>query len=94
MKPVFEWDNEKAVSNFRKHRVSFNEATTIFLDPFSITIVDPQHSENELRYVDIGLSEQGRLLLVVYTERNEKIRLISCRLATQMERKLYEEGIS
>jgi uncharacterized protein len=92
MKPDFEWDDEKATSNFKKHKITFEEAATVFLDPFSITIADPDHSENELRYVDIGRSEGDRLLVVVYTERNSKIRLISCRQATYRERRLYEEG--
>jgi uncharacterized DUF497 family protein len=92
MKTDFEWDDEKEKSNFKKHRISFDEATTVFLDPFSITIDDPDHSQDEERYIDIGRSERGRLLVVIYTERDTRIRLISCREATQVERKLYEEG--
>jgi uncharacterized DUF497 family protein len=94
MKPDFEWDDEKEKTNFKKHGVSFGEATTVFLDPFVITFDDPDHSVDEERYVDIGRSERGRLLAVIYTERNRKLRLISCRQATQAERRLYEKGSS
>ena len=76
----------------KKHIVSFDEAITVFLDPFSITIADPNHSVDEQRYIDIGSSDKGRVLVVVYTERLSNIRIISCRKATPSERKLYEEG--
>jgi uncharacterized DUF497 family protein len=66
---------------------------TVFNDPFSITIGDPDHSANERRYVDIGASDRGRVLVVSYTERGRRIRLISCRKATRRERRQYEEGI-
>jgi uncharacterized DUF497 family protein len=69
MSLTFEWDEQKAEQNLRKHQVSFEEAKTIFGDPFSITIPDPEHSASESRYVDIGYSSQGQLLVVVYTER-------------------------
>lgn len=92
MKPNFEWDEEKAKANLKKHRINFDEATTVFSDPFSITIPDPDHSVGEERYIDIGSSDKGRLLIVVYTERGTNIRIISCRKATLTERKLYEEG--
>lgn len=93
MKPTFEWDEEKAIANQRKHRVSFEEARTVFGDPLSITLSDPEHSDEEHRYIDIGRSSQGRILVVVYTERRSKmIRLISSRRATQWERRIYEEG--
>jgi len=88
----FEWDEEKAKTNFKKHRVSFDEAMTVFLDPFSIMISDPDHSVDEQRYIDIGSSDKGRVLVVVYTERRSNIRIISCRKATPTERKVYEEG--
>lgn len=87
---LFEWDNRKAESNLRAHGVSFHEATTIFGDPLSITISDPDHSSAETRFVDVGLSHVGRLLVVSYTERGNRIRLISARLATRNERKQYE----
>jgi len=92
MKLTFEWDEQKAQENFNKHKVSFDEAKTVFLDPLSITILDPDHSVNEERFVDIGTSGNGQVLVVVYTERGSNIRLISCRKATPFERKKYEEG--
>ncbi|MBI2556643.1 MAG: BrnT family toxin [Planctomycetes bacterium] len=92
MKLNFEWDEEKAKANLKKHKVSFDEATTIFIDPFSITIPDIDHSMDEQRYIDIGSSGNGRVLVVVYTERGSNIRIISCRKATLSERKHYEEG--
>jgi uncharacterized DUF497 family protein len=92
MKLNFEWDEEKAKTNFKKHRVSFDEAMTVFLDPLSITVSDPGHSVDEQRYIDIGSSDKGRVLVVVYTERRSNIRIISCRKATPTERKLYEKG--
>ncbi len=92
MKPNFEWDEEKAQANLRTHKVSFDEATTVFSDPFSITIPDPDHSTDEERYIDIGTSDKGRLLVVSYTERGANIRIISCRKATPTERRRYEEG--
>lgn len=90
MKLLFEWDEEKAKTNIKKHGISFDEATTVFLDPFSITIPDPNHSVDEQRYISTGNSDKGRVLLVVYTERRLSIRIISCRKATPMERKQYE----
>ena len=92
MELTFEWDEDKARENLRKHRVSFDEAKTIFWDPFSITIPDPDHSMDEERFVDIGASVNGHVLVVVYTERGANIRLISCRRATPFERKKYEQG--
>ena len=92
MKLSFEWDEEKAKANLKKHRVGFDEATTVLIDSFSITIPDPDHSVDEQRYIDIGISDNGRVLVVVYTERGSNIRIISCRKATPSERKLYEEG--
>lgn len=88
----FEWDEEKARINLKKHKVSFTEATTVFSDPFSITIPDPDHSVEEQRYIDIGSSYKGGILVVVYTERGAaNIRIISCRKANLSERKFYEE---
>ena len=86
----FEWDERKAAGNLKKHKVSFDEARTVFSDPFSITIDDPEHSADEFRFIDIGSSSYGTILVVSYTERN-KIRLISARKATKTERKTYEE---
>ena len=96
MKIVFEWDEQKARANLEKHRIGFEEARTIFADPFLVTFVDELHSKKEERFISIGLSERNRVLLAVHTEREEKdetiiIRIISCRKATQTERKHYEE---
>ena len=89
---VFEWDSEKAIENERKHGVSFDEALTVFADPLSRTIADPDHSGKESRFLELGLSRHGQLLVVVFTERNDRIRIISARLATNSERRHYEEG--
>jgi len=88
---TFQWDESKANANLKKHGVSFDEAKTIFNDPFSVTIDDPDHSIDENRYVDIGLSSKGRLIVVSYIERNGRIRIISGRKATRRERKDYEK---
>ena len=88
---TFEWDEEKSKRNVRKHGVTFEEAKTVFNDPFAITIADPDHSAEEERYLDIGLSVKERVLVVWYTEREENIRIIGCRRATPSERKTYEE---
>jgi len=88
---IFEWDEIKEKENFRKHRVSFADAEAVFYDPFSITIPDSPHSSKENRYIDIGMSEKFRILVVVYTERGDRIRIISVRRATRAERKNYEE---
>ena len=80
--------------NLKKHKVSFDEATTIFIDPFSITIPDIDHSLDEQRYIDIGSSDKGRVLAVIYTERGLNIPIIGCRKATLSERKRYEKGSS
>ena len=93
MELTFEWDEEKGLLNRKKHGVGFDEAKTVFNDPLSITIADLQHSGNEDRYIDIGLSVRGRLLVVSYTERESNIRIISCRKATKSERKTYEQAI-
>ena len=87
---TFEWDEKKADDNLRKHGVSFDEAKTVFNDPFSVTIHDPDHSRGEQRYIDIGLSSKGRLIVVSYTERGEKIRIINSREATKKEEREYE----
>jgi len=90
--PLFEWDEDKAASNFRKHQVSFTESATVFNDEFIATMLDPNHSGMEERFIAIGLSVKSRVLVVSYTERGEKTRLISCRKATPAERKQYEKG--
>ncbi len=89
----FEWDEEKAEINLKKHKVDFQEAKSVFGNPFSITIDDPDHSKEEQRFIDIGISASGKLLVIVYTERENKIRIISCRKATPAERRKYEEQI-
>ena len=88
----FEWDENKALKNLSKHRVSFEEAKTVFNDPLYIDFYDPDHSEDEKRYLIVGQSSQGRLLIVSYTERRDSIRLISARELTRTEREVYEEG--
>jgi hypothetical protein len=87
----FEWDPEKARANVAKHGVSFEEATACFRDPLSVTILDPDHSEGENRFVLTGQSSTGQLLVVVHTDRGEAIRLISARRATRRERQAYEQ---
>lgn len=87
----FEWDEKKAVFNLSKHGVSFEEAMTVFDDPLYVDFCDPDHSDDEHRYLIIGRSQQGRLLIVSYTERADSIRLISSRELTRAERNVYEE---
>ena len=91
MNSTFEWDDHKAQHNLRKHKVSFREAITIFHDPLVATIPDPDHSADEERLIAIGHSSRNRLLVVSFTERGNRIRIISCRRAEPIERKLYEE---
>lgn len=88
----FEWDPKKAAANLRKHGVSFDEAATVFQDDLSLSGDDPDHSLDEERNITFGVSSSGRLLVVSYTGREGRIRIISARLATRSERKLYEEG--
>jgi uncharacterized DUF497 family protein len=88
----FEWDPTKAAANLSTHRVSFDEAKSVFDDQFYVDFYDPDHSDEEHRYIIIGESQQGRLLMVSYTERNDTIRIISSREVRPAERKEYEEG--
>ncbi|MEB3229055.1 MAG: BrnT family toxin [Synechocystis sp.] len=88
----FEWDEQKARSNLAKHGVSFKEAQTVFDDPLYIDFYDPDHSETENRYIVIGVSSVGRILLVSYAEREGSIRIISARQGTRQEIKVYQEG--
>jgi uncharacterized protein len=88
----FDWNPEKAEANFRKHGVSFREAASVFADPQSVSFPDDLHSANEERWIIIGHSSQLRILLAVYVERSEVIRIISARKATRSERRQYEEG--
>jgi uncharacterized DUF497 family protein len=87
----FEWDTKKAAGNVKRHGVSFKEAAAVFGDPFAFTFNDPDHSLNERRFITIGFSEEGRLLIVAHADRDDAIRIISARETTRAERKLYEE---
>ena len=86
----FEWDSEKATENLRKHRVSFDEATTVFFDPLSMTVPDPDHSIGERRFITMGASSGGRLLVVAHTDSGSTLRIISARSASASERERYE----
>ncbi len=88
----FEWDPDKAARNLAKHRVAFSEAATVFGDPLAITFFDPDHSDEEDRFLTFGTSVDGRLLVVLHTDRGSRNRIISARVATRRERKVYEEG--
>ncbi len=89
---LFEWDADKALANERKHGISFEEASTVFADPLATTIYDPDHSDDEDRYLSLGLSSENRLLVVSFTDRDERIRIISARVASRRERKQYEKA--
>ena len=88
----FEWDPVKDAANLAKHGVSFSEASTIFGDPLEVTIPDPEHSEDETRFLSVGISTESLLLLVAYPEREGRIRIIHARVAAAKERKGYESG--
>ena len=88
----FEWDENKAAVNLSKHGISFEEARTVFDDPLYVNLYDPDHSDEEDRYIIVGESQQSNLLIVSYTERADFIRLISARKVTRVEREVYEEG--
>ena len=90
---TFEWDANKARANLVKHVVSFQEATTVFGDPVSVTIPDPAHSQAESRFIILGRSHSGRILVAVHAERGDNVRIISARPASRRERKQYEETI-
>ena len=92
MKLAFEWDEAKARENLKKHKVGFDEGKTIFNDPFLLTFPDIDTSDAEERYVNIGLSVRDRVLVLFHTERQGRIRIISCRKASARERRHYEEG--
>lgn len=87
----FEWDARKAAINLRKHKVSFAEAATVLGDPLGITVADPAHSLEEIRYIIVGMSNRLRLLIVSFAERGDRIRIISARESTSGERRVYEE---
>lgn len=88
---VYEWDSSKAASNLKKHRVAFTEAATVFLDPLALTYQDPDHSEGEQRYITLGESTGGRVILVAHLDRGDRIRIISARRATRKEAHEYGE---
>ncbi|MBM4035934.1 MAG: BrnT family toxin [Planctomycetes bacterium] len=88
----FEWDERRAAANTTKHGVSFREAATVFGDPLAATFADPDHSFGEERLITFGLSRRQRLLVVAHTKRGDRTRIITARLATRIERTIYEEG--
>jgi uncharacterized DUF497 family protein len=88
----FEWDDKKAESNESRHGVPFAEAITVFADPLALTGFDPGHSDDEDRFITMGTSTVGRLLIVSHTDREDKVRLISAREASRRERRDYEDG--
>lgn len=90
----FAWDEAKATSNLKKHGIDFREAATVLEDPLSYTFPDTDHSTDEQRFITMGMSTLGRLLVVAHTEAGDTIRIISARLATRGERKVYEEDDS
>jgi uncharacterized DUF497 family protein len=90
----FGWDPQKAARNLRKHGVSFTEAATVFDDPLSVTVPDPDHSTAEDRLIIVGQSYQRRLLLVSFAEREDRFRIISARGLTRAESQAYEQGLS
>lgn len=87
----FEWDPAKDESNAAKHGIPFEEASTVFADPFAVTVGDPDHAGEEFRFVTIGLSVHNRLIVVIHTDRGDAVRLISARVATPKERRAYEQ---
>jgi uncharacterized DUF497 family protein len=90
---IFEWDPKKAETNLKKHGVSFEEASTAFRDPLSLTIDDPLHSSDEERLILIGMSHNNRMLVIAHTEIRDNIRIISARKATKKERNNYETNV-
>lgn len=88
----FDWDPKKAAANLKKRGVPFTEAVSVFGDPLSMNMSDPDHSESEERFIVLGMSDRYRLLVVSYAERRPRTRIISARQATRHERRQYEEG--
>ena len=88
----FEWDPQKAASNQGKHGVSFHEAASVLGDPLSITYHDPDHTNTEYRFITLGMSQSGRVLMVAHTDRGDNIRIISARRTPHQERRYYEES--
>ena len=89
----FEWDPKKARANLQKHRISFAEAATVLSDPLGITVFDPDHSQEEDRYITVGMSEHGRAIMVAHTDRDNRIRIISARALSRAEREQYDKEI-
>jgi uncharacterized protein len=85
----FQWDPHKAAANIEKHKVSFDEARTVFRDRMLISLIDEEHSVDEERYITIGMSARGRLLLVAHADRGGQVRIISARRATRKEERFY-----
>ncbi len=94
MKLIFDWDERKEKTNIKKHGINFEEGKTIFNDPFLFTAPDTKHSEDEDRFINIGLSTKNRILVLIHTGRQDTIRIISCRKAKPKERRFYEEARS
>ncbi|MGD0458235.1 MAG: BrnT family toxin [Terriglobia bacterium] len=90
---IYEWDAEKAKGNLRKHRISFEDAATVFLDPLALTFPDPDHSSGEDREITIGRSSRQQVVFVSHCQRGDRVRIISARKATRGEHRQYEEGI-
>ena len=90
----FEWDPEKAAETVKRRRIGFTEAASVLEDPLSTTFPDEAHSEEEMRFLTIGASHRGRVLVVAHTERHDTVRIISARRATRRERGFYEQGKS
>lgn len=88
----FEWGESKAATNLKKHGISFDEAASVFADPMAYSVSDPDHSEDESRYLTFGKSQTGRVLVVIHTHRAHAIRIISARKATRHERGIYEQS--
>lgn len=88
---TFEWDVRKAARNCRTHGITFHEAATVFGDPLALTFDDPDHSISEQRFITVGISTAGELLIVAHADRDENIRIISARKTTLRERRHYEE---
>lgn len=88
----FDWDNRKAAANLAKHKVSFTEGASVFMDSLAVTYPDGEHSTGEARFLTFGLSDRHKILVVSHVESRSGIRIISARRATREERKIYEES--
>ncbi len=88
----FDWDNRKAASNLAKHKVSFTEGASVFMDSLAVTYPDGEHASGEVRFLTFGMSDRHRVLVVSHIESTRGIRIISARRVTREERKIYEEN--